>query len=206
MGIAVFASGSGSNFESLVKESRRNSWPLPIQLLVSDNPDAGALERAQRLQVPAASFDPKQYATKADYETAVLTLLQDQGIKWIALAGYMRLIGPTLLAAYPWRIINVHPSLLPAFPGKDAVGQALAYGVKWTGATIHFVDEGIDTGPIIAQKPVLIRAGDDHASLTKRIQFLEHNLYPATLQRLIMGQIPLPSKTKGQTKNGGKSS
>lgn len=193
MGIAVFASGNGSNFEALVHDSRRRSWPLPIRLLITDQTDCGALERAQRLKVPAFSFDPKQYASKEEYERAILSLLQEQEIKWIALAGYMRIIGPTLLQAYPWRIVNVHPSLLPAFPGKDAVGQALKYGVKWTGATVHFVDKGIDTGPIIAQKPVLVHEGDDRTTLTKRIQFLEHNLYPATLRQLIMGKIPLPS-------------
>lgn len=195
MGIAVFASGNGSNFEALVRDSRRRNWPLPIRLLVTDKENCGALERAKRLDVPAFSFDPKQYASKEEYEREILTLLQEQEIQWIALAGYMRIIGSTLLQAYPWRIVNVHPSLLPAFPGKDAVGQALKYGVKWTGATIHFVDEGIDTGPIIAQKPVLVHEGDDHTTLTKRIQFLEHHLYPATLRQLIMGKIPLPSTT-----------
>ncbi|MFC4075613.1 phosphoribosylglycinamide formyltransferase [Salinithrix halophila] len=189
MSIAVFASGSGSNFESLVERSRKQ-WPRPVSLLISDKPQAGALERAERLGVPAFVFQPKSYENKAAYEQAILAVLQEHEIEWILLAGYMRLIGPTLLGSYPWRILNIHPSLLPAFQGKDAVEQALAYGVRWTGVTVHWVDEGMDTGPIIDQKPVLVEPEETLESLMKKVQFVEHNLYPATVYKLLTGKIP----------------
>lgn len=193
MSIAVFASGSGSNFQSLVEASRANHWPEPIRLLVCDRPGAMVLKRAEQLGVPSLLVDPKKFPSKADYEAEILAHLRREGICRLVLAGYMRLIGPTLLAAYPWRIINIHPSLLPAFPGKDAVGQALDYGVKWTGVTVHFVDEGMDTGPIIAQEPVPVDEGDDHASLTRKIQAVEHRLYPAVVLDWINGRIKEPS-------------
>ncbi|MBN2908239.1 phosphoribosylglycinamide formyltransferase [Polycladomyces sp. WAk] len=189
MRIAVFASGSGSNFEALVKASREQGWPGEIVLLVCDRPGAKALERAERLDVPARSFVPKSYPDKAAYEADVLQLLREYQVDWIVLAGYMRLIGPTLLTAYYGRIVNIHPSLLPEFPGKHAVRQALEKGVKWTGVTVHLVDEGMDTGPILAQEPVPVEDGDDETTLTSKIQTVEHRLYPEVVLRLIRGEI-----------------
>ncbi len=193
MSIAVFASGSGSNFQALVEASRAEDWPEPIRLLVCDRPGARVLERAEKLGVPSLLVDPKGFSSKADYEAEILARLRREGIRRLVLAGYMRLIGPTLLDAYRWRIVNIHPSLLPAFPGKDAVGQALDYGVKWTGVTVHFVDEGMDTGPIIAQEPVRVDEGDDRASLTRKIQAVEHRLYPAVILDWISGRIKEPA-------------
>ena len=145
------------------------------------------------MDVPSLLVDPKRFPSKADYEAEILARLRREGIGRLVLAGYMRLIGPTLLDAYRWRIVNIHPSLLPAFPGKDAVGQALDYGVKWTGVTVHFVDEGMDTGPIIAQEPVRVDEGDDRASLTRKIQAVEHRLYPAVILDWISGRIKEPA-------------
>jgi phosphoribosylglycinamide formyltransferase 1 len=193
MSIAVFASGSGSNFQSLVEASRRNRWPEPIRLLVCDRPGAMVLKRAEDLGVPSLLIDPKTFPSKDAYEAEILAHLRREGIRRLVLAGYMRLIGPTLLDAYRWRIVNIHPSLLPAFPGKDAVGQALDHGVKWTGVTVHFVDEGMDTGPIIAQEPVRVDEGDDRTSLTRKIQEVEHRLYPAVVFDWICGRIKEPS-------------
>ncbi|SFF70089.1 phosphoribosylglycinamide formyltransferase-1 [Planifilum fulgidum] len=193
MSIAVFASGSGSNFQALVEASRAEDWPEPIRLLVCDRPGARVLERAEKLGVPSLLVDPKEFSSKADYEAEILARLRREGIRRLVLAGYMRLIGPTLLDAYRWRIVNIHPSLLPAFPGKDAVGQALDYGVKWTGVTVHFVDEGMDTGPIIAQEPVRVDEGDDRASLTRKIQAVEHRLYPSVILDWISGRIKEPA-------------
>lgn len=200
MSIAVFASGSGSNFEALVERSRKQHWPQPISLLICDNPEAGALERAEGLQVPAVSFRPQEYENKAAYERDILACLQEHDIEWIALAGYMRLVGPTLLTAYPWRILNIHPSLLPAFQGKDAVQQALDYGVRWTGVTVHWVDEGIDTGPIIDQKPVLVEPHDTMETLQRKVQFVEHNLYPAVMYKLLTGRILPPQQSSMELK------
>lgn len=184
MTIAVFASGSGTNFERLVQASREGNWPVSVSVLISDRPGAQALKRAERLDVPSYAFSPKAFETKAAYEQAVYDVLRRYDVTWIVLAGYMRLIGPTLLDAYPKRIVNIHPSLLPAFPGKNAVRQALAHGVKVTGVTVHFVDEGMDTGPIIAQRAVDVSETDDEHSLTAKIQAVEHELYPHIVRQL----------------------
>ncbi|WP_124726508.1 phosphoribosylglycinamide formyltransferase [Staphylospora marina] len=194
MSIAVFASGSGSNFEELVHRSREENWPEQVTLLVCDKPGAGVLERADRLGVPARVFEPKSYPDKAAYERDVLALLTERGIRWVVLAGYMRLVGPTLLKAYPWRIINLHPSLLPAFKGKQAIEQAFHHPVKISGVTVHFVDEGLDTGPIIDQLPVRIEPADTLERFAEKIHRAEHELLPRTVRRLITGEIPLPDQ------------
>lgn len=184
MTIAVFASGSGTNFERLVEVSREENWPLPVSVLITDRPEAQALKRAERLCIPSRAFSPRTYADKTSYERDVLEMLREYDVTWVVLAGYMRLIGSTLLEAYAGRIVNIHPSLLPAFPGKDAVGQALSYGVKVTGVTVHYVDEGMDTGPIITQRAVEVSETDNHTSLTKKIQVIEHKLYPYVVRML----------------------
>lgn len=184
MTIAVFASGSGTNFERLVDVSRKENWTLPVSTLICDHPGAAVLDRAERLNIPSYSFSPKSFANKAAYEQAVLEKLRQYDVMLIVLAGYMRLIGSTILNAYEGRIVNIHPSLLPAFPGKDAVGQALAHGVRVTGVTIHYVDAGLDSGPIIAQQAVPVSESDDHEALTKKIQAVEHELYPAVVRQL----------------------
>lgn len=177
-----------------MERSRKQYWPAPISLLITDRTDAVALERAERLNVPAVAFQAADYPDKAAYERDVLAQLQKYEIEWILLAGYMRLVGSTLLEAYPWRILNIHPSLLPAFRGKDAIRQALEYGVRWTGVTVHWVDEGVDTGPIIDQKPVLVTPEDTMETLQKKVQFVEHNLYPAVMYKLLTGRILPPDE------------
>ena len=137
----------------------------------------------------SAVFTPKSYPSRRDYELDVVRLLQAEGIEWIALAGYMRLITPVLLEAYSGRILNIHPSLLPSFPGLDAVKQALDYGVRVTGVTVHLVDEGMDTGPILAQRSVEISTGDTLETLAERIHKVEHELYPAVLRAVIAGEL-----------------
>ncbi len=143
------------------------------------------IERAIREHVPLFVFNPKQYETKQQFEREILKQLQQKEIEWIVLAGYMRLIGSTLLQAYPNKIVNIHPSLLPAFPGKDAIGQAYRYGVKVTGVTVHYVDEGMDTGPIIAQQALYIYDGEPLESVERRIHDIEHTLYPQVIQQLL---------------------
>lgn len=187
--IAVFASGSGTNFERLVDVSRKEHWRVPVSTLICDRPGASVLDRAERLRIPYHVFSPKTFGDKAAYEKAVIKKLRHHHVRWIVLAGYMRLIGPTLLDAYEERIVNIHPSLLPAFPGKDAIGQALAHGVRVTGVTIHYVDAGLDSGPIIAQQAVTINETDDHESLTKKIQAVEHELYPSVVRQLTEGRL-----------------
>ncbi|MBA4601062.1 phosphoribosylglycinamide formyltransferase [Thermoactinomyces sp. AMNI-1] len=191
MGIAVFASGNGSNFEVLVNHSRQNKWIYPISLLVCDRPGAGVLKRAERLNIPVLSESPKQYPDKGAYEKRILEHLKAHQIKRIVLAGYMRLIGPTLLEAYPDQIINIHPSLLPAFPGKNAIEKAFVHPVCVSGVTVHLVDQGMDTGPILAQVPVEIERGDTLEIFEQKIHQAEHRLYPETVQKWIAGEIGL---------------
>lgn len=179
---AVFASGTGSNFQAMLQQK---SFKAEIVLLVCDRPDAKVIEIAAKYEIPVCINKPKDFSSKAAYETEVLKQLQSHQVQWIFLAGYMRLIGDTLLAAFPNRIINIHPSLLPAFPGKDAIEQAIRAGAKVTGVTIHFVDAGMDTGPIIAQQSLDMKKGEGLKELTKRIQTIEHCLYPETINELL---------------------
>ncbi|UJW56784.1 phosphoribosylglycinamide formyltransferase [Bacillus sp. A116_S68] len=183
--IAVFASGSGSNFQAMIDAVEAGNLTAEIALLVCDKPGAYAEKRAEKAAIPIFSFSPKTYSGKAAFEQAILTELQRHGVEWVVLAGYMRLIGPTLLKAYEGRIMNIHPSLLPAFPGLDAIGQAFDARVKVSGVTIHFVDEGMDTGPIIAQEPVRIEETDTREDVQHNIQAVEHRLYPQTIQQVI---------------------
>lgn len=189
--IAVFASGNGSNFQALVEAEKMGKLDAKISLLICDQPEAYVLKRASAERIPFLCVSPKCYSSKISYEQALLEQLNRENIDFILLAGYMRLIGPTLLQAYPRRIINIHPSLLPAFPGKDAVDQAVKAGVKVTGLTIHYVDEGLDTGQIIAQRAVEIETGDTRESIQKRIQLAEHQVYPAVVQQLLHDCINL---------------
>lgn len=183
--IAVFASGSGSNYQAIFEAIEKGELICDLALLVTDQPSAKVIEKAQDNNTAYAAFQPSDYATKADFESAVLEQLHTYKVDWIILAGYMRLIGPTLLQAYEGKIINIHPSLLPAFPGLDAIGQAFQAGVKVTGVTIHYVDEGMDTGEIIAQEPLRISSNSDKQYLQEQIQRIEHQLYPKTIQQVI---------------------
>ncbi|MBT2638676.1 MULTISPECIES: phosphoribosylglycinamide formyltransferase [unclassified Bacillus (in: firmicutes)] len=186
--IAVFASGSGSNFQAIAVAAQAGTLKADISLLVCDKPGAFAIDRAEMLGIPAFVISPKSYPSKAAYEAEILQKLAGLEIEMIVLAGYMRLIGPTLLEAYEGKIVNIHPSLLPAFPGKDAIGQALAAGVEKTGVTIHYVDEGMDTGPAIASATVKIAPGETRETLQKKIQRIEHSLFPEVLEQLLNGE------------------
>ncbi|WP_035666083.1 phosphoribosylglycinamide formyltransferase [Halalkalibacter akibai] len=185
MRIAIFASGSGTNAEAIMNAAKTENLKAEVALIVTDKPKAKVVERASRHNVPILICDPKQFETKAAYEQEIVNELQKNEISFIALAGYMRLIGPTLLNAFRGRIVNIHPSLLPSFPGLDAIGQAFQAKVKITGVTIHYVDEGMDTGLIITQEAVRIEVEDTVDTLQKKIQKVEHQLYPSTLQTII---------------------
>lgn len=181
---AVFASGTGSNFEVIMEANLR----CEIKLLICDQPNALVVAKAKQYRVPTFVFKASDYSTKQAYEHDILQQLRNKGIQWIFLAGYMRIIGETLLTAYPGKIINIHPSLLPAFPGKDAIRQAVEAKAQQTGVSIHYVDEGIDTGPIIAQESLSIFPNDTVDSLKKRIQQVEHRLYPQVINELMVNE------------------
>lgn len=183
--IAVFASGTGSNFTSLMRHLQADSQPLEVVALVCDNPRASVWQKAEAVGVSTWVHSPKEFPDKASYERAMLAFLQARGVAFCVLAGYMRIVTAVLLAAYPKRIINLHPALLPAFPGRTSIQDALAYGVRVTGVTVHYVDAGIDTGPIIAQCPVMVAPDDTTDTLAARIHAVEHALYyPSLVQAL----------------------
>ncbi|MBE1556622.1 phosphoribosylglycinamide formyltransferase [Sporosarcina limicola] len=181
--IAVFASGSGSNFGAIEEACRNGALHAEIVVMVTNKPDAYVVERAKKAGIQVAAFCPKDFSTKDAYEEAILGTLREVDVEWLILAGYMRLIGQHLLSAYPSRIVNIHPSLLPSFPGKDAIGQAIEQGVKITGVTVHLVDEGMDTGPILAQRAVAVIDGDVDKT-AEAIHAVEHELYKETLIEL----------------------
>ncbi|NWQ43379.1 phosphoribosylglycinamide formyltransferase [Bacillus sp. EB106-08-02-XG196] len=185
MKIAVFASGTGSNFTAILEAIQsKKITNVQVALLVSDRPQALAVQKAKDHSIPVFTFNAKDYPNKQAYEEEILEKLTQRHVEFIVLAGYMRLLGHVLLNAYGRKIINIHPSLLPAFAGKDAIGQALDYGVKVTGVTVHYVDEGMDTGPVIAQRAITIDLDETRETLTKKIQEQEHSLLPEVIQSL----------------------
>ena len=183
--IAVFASGFGSNFQAIIEAVRQQTLNADIALLVSDNPSSKAVERANAAGIDAFTFCAKDYAGKAAYEQAILAELKAKEVEYIVLAGYMRIIGKTLLEAYPMRIINLHPALLPSFPGAHGIADAYNYGVKVFGITIHFVDEGIDTGKIINQFAFHAEENDTLETIETKIHQLEHQYFPLTINEVI---------------------
>jgi phosphoribosylglycinamide formyltransferase-1 len=182
--VAVLASGSGTNLQALLDHPG-----VGVVLVVSDRGDSEALQRARRADVEAVHLDPKVYGAREDHDAALIRLLHDRGIDLVCLAGYMRILSPVAVRAFEDRIVNVHPSLLPAFPGAHPVRDALEWGVKVTGCTVHVVDEEVDHGPILAQEAVPILDDDDEETLHARIQAVEHRLYPATVQAWLEGRL-----------------
>ena len=184
MKLAVLLSGRGSNFEAIHQAIETGALQAEIVCVISNRPDARGVERARELGLSAHVFDHKRYPTRAAHEEDVLRALAEAGPDFIALAGYMRLLSPAFVAAFPHRILNIHPSLLPSFPGVDAQAQAVSYGVKVSGCTVHFVDENLDAGPIVVQRAVPVRDGDTGHSLAARILEQEHQAYVEALVRL----------------------
>ena len=182
--IAVFASGYGSNFEAIAKACQSGELAAEVVLMVCDKPTARVNTLADELGIARVTFSAKEYASKAEYEAMIVEHCEALGVELICLAGYMRLVGDTLMEAYEGRMINLHPSLLPAFPGKDAIEQAMEYGVKVFGATIHYVDSTLDGGKIIAQRAIPYE-GDSIDEVTAMIHQIEHQLYIDTIKNLI---------------------
>ncbi len=196
LSIGVLGSGKGSNCQSLIDAIAEGRLRARIACVISDVPDALILERARRHGIPAYYLDPAPFKTKleGEAETRVIETLRAHGVQVVALAGYMRIVKTRLLEAFPQRVLNIHPALLPAFPGMDAWKQALAYGVKVAGCTVHIVDAGTDTGPILLQKTVPVREDDTPDSLHARIQEQEHRAYPEALQLVAEGRIRLDGR------------
>jgi len=187
--IAIFLSGRGSNAEALMAACRTGEIDGETVLVTGDNPTAPGLAKARAYGIRAEGADPRQFASKVDYESHLLRLLSETGTELICLAGYMRLVGPLLLGAYRRRILNIHPSLLPSFPGLHAQEQALEAGVKVSGCTVHFIDSGMDTGPIVAQTAVPVADNDTADTLSARILEAEHPTYVRAVAAYCRGDL-----------------
>lgn len=183
--IAVFASGFGSNFQAIIEAVKSQTLQADIALLVSDKPGCKAVERANENHIDTFTFNAKEYADKAAYETAIMQELRQRGVDYIILAGYMRYIGEVLLTNYPMKIINLHPALLPSFPGAHGITDAYNHGVKVFGITIHFVDEGVDTGKIIDQFAFHADGSETLDEIETHIHQLEHQYFPITINKVI---------------------
>lgn len=192
--LGVLASGRGSNLQSIIDAIEAGDLPARLAVTISDREQAPALERARRHGAPALFVNPKDHGDRAAYDRALLHALEQHRVELTCLAGFMRILGPEIIRLLGGRVMNIHPSLLPAFPGLDAQRQALEHGVKVTGATVHFVDEGVDTGPIIVQDAVPVLADDTEETLSDRILVVEHRLYPRAIRLYAEGRLRIAGR------------
>ena len=193
LNLGVLASGRGSNLGAILQAEARGELSARVAAVISDRPGANALDLARRHGVPAFCFEPGEDGRDA-FEARIISCLDRYRVDLVCLAGFMRVVGPRLLGRYPDRILNIHPSLLPAFPGRDAQRQAWEHGVKVTGCTVHFVDQGVDTGPIILQRAVAVREEDDPESLAARILQEEHAAYPEAIRLFAQGRLTVEGR------------
>lgn len=195
-GLGVLISGRGSNLGALIAARDAGRLPLPLRLVLSDRADAGGLELARRAGIPALHLDPGPRRTRLspEAEAAWVRALREHGVDLVALAGFMRVLHADFLDAFAGRILNIHPSLLPAFPGLDAPGQAVRWGVRWAGCTAHFVTAGVDAGPIVAQAAVPVRDDDTPDTLAARILVEEHRIFPEAVARVASGAFRLEGR------------
>ena len=189
--LAVFVSGSGTNLQAILDANIPN---VEIVVVVSNNPNAYAIERAKRHNIPVEVIDHRNYSSREEFEREIIKRLEPYRVDLIVLAGFMRILSPLFVRAYKNRIMNIHPALLPAFPGVNAVRQALSYGVKYTGCTVHFVDEGVDTGPIILQSVVPVYDDDTEEKLLERIHREEHRIYPEAIRLFAEGKLHIEGR------------
>jgi phosphoribosylglycinamide formyltransferase 1 len=189
LNIGVLVSGSGTNLQSILDACARGDLPARVVCVISNKADAFALQRAKSAGIPALHLDHRAHAGRESYDAALVATLREFGVELVVMAGFMRIITPVLLEAYPMAVMNIHPALLPAFPGLHAQRQALDYGAKFAGCTVHFVDAGTDTGPIIMQAAVPILEEDTEETLSARIQKEEHRVYPQAVRLFAEGRL-----------------
>jgi phosphoribosylglycinamide formyltransferase-1 len=192
--IAILASGSGSNFEAIVHAQRRKKFNAQIALLICDKENAFCRTRAKRLKIKDIFIDPKNYISRESFDAAMTKILQDEKIDLVVLAGYMRILSPGFIRTFKNKVINIHPALLPAFKGGQAVKDALDYGVKLTGVTVHFADEKVDHGPIILQGAVAIGNGTTIKKLEDAVHKLEHKLYPEAIRLVLKNKVKIEGR------------
>jgi phosphoribosylglycinamide formyltransferase-1 len=194
MNIAVFASGRGTNFGAIIRAVKKGTIKAHLSLLVCDNPGVAAIGRARRAGIKVALIKRNDFASKQEFEAAIIRHLEENKIDLIALAGFMRVLSPEFVQRFKARILNIHPSLLPSFKGEEGIKDAFEYGVKVTGVTVHFVDEEMDHGPIILQKEIKIEETDTLESLESRIHKVEHKLYPEALKLFVEGRLSIEGR------------
>ena len=194
--LGILASGRGSNCEAILRAEAEGRLDGRVGIVLSDHPDAPVLEKARQFGVESRYVEPGRKGARLTpaAEEAFVEALRDAEVEWVALAGFMRILGENLLGAFPRRILNIHPSLLPAFPGLHGQRQAFEYGVKIAGCTVHFVDEGVDTGPILLQRAVPVRDDDDEESLAARILEQEHEAYVEAINRVASGDFQIEGR------------
>ena len=192
--IGVLVSGSGTNLQAIIDASESGKIDARVKVVISDVPDAKALDRARSHDIPAITIERKGFDSRDAFESEIATALKSHGTELVCLAGFMRIIGKTLLASFPDRLINIHPALLPSFPGLDGQRQAFDYGVKVSGATVHFVDEKADHGPIILQAAVEVREDDTVDTLKARILEQEHRIYSEAIQLIAEGRVSVEGR------------
>ena len=193
--LGVLASGRGSNFQSIIDEIEEGSLNASINLLITDNPNAYAIERAKKQSIKYLYLNPHDFKSKNDFYTVIAKELVKRDVDLVILAGFMRIVGKPLIEAFPNRIMNIHPALLPAFPGLHSQKQAVDYGVRVSGCTVHFVDEGMDTGPIIIQAAVVVSPDDTEDTLSERILRLEHKIFPYAIRLYSEGRLYSDGRT-----------
>ena len=186
--LGVLCSGRGTNLQAIL-DAAAGRFPARVGVVVSDRSDAYALTRAAKAGVPACWIDPKTFPTREAFEQAMIQTLRARGVKLVCLAGFMRILSPTFVRAFPHRLLNIHPALLPAFPGAHSIRDALEWGAKVTGVTVHLVDEQVDHGPILLQDAVPVLAGDTAATLLARVHATEHRLYPEAIRLMAEGRV-----------------
>jgi len=200
LSLGVLVSGTGTNLQAILTAVAEGRLDANVRVVISNKPDAPALHRATAHGVPAVAMSHKAYPTRDAFDAALVTALREHGVEWVVLAGFMRLLTHTMLDGFKNRIINIHPSLLPAFPGVDAQQQAFDYGVKVAGCTVHLVDEGTDTGPILMQRAVPVLDTDDVTALRARILTAEHALLVETLSAISRGTLSVHTDPGGRTR------
>ncbi|NQT91023.1 MAG: phosphoribosylglycinamide formyltransferase [Candidatus Omnitrophica bacterium] len=191
MKIAVFCSGNGSNFQAIIDACRKGLFKADISLMVCDNPNAFSVKRAEKEGIKSFTIERKAFSSAEEFEARIIEELKKERIELICLAGYMRILSAGFVEKYKGRILNIHPALLPSFKGTHGIKDAIDHGVKTTGVTVHFVDEEMDSGPVILQEAVKVEETDTEASLAEKIHSVEHRLYPEAIRLFIKGKLKL---------------
>ncbi|MBK5094911.1 MAG: phosphoribosylglycinamide formyltransferase [Deltaproteobacteria bacterium] len=192
--IAVLVSGSGSNLQAIIDASERGEIPCRVGIVISNKADAYGLVRAKKHGIPTESVDHKGFSTREEFDAKLVEIIRGTGAELVCLAGFMRVLTPVFVHAFPNRILNIHPALLPSFPGTHGPGQALSYGVRFSGCTVHFLDEGVDTGPVIVQAVVPLYDDDTEETLAARILVQEHRIYPMAIRLFFSGKLEVKGR------------